>query len=239
MSEPMKVLVVDDDVVSRMVLMHLVASSGQVEVIEAEDGEQAWRLLDGGMAPAVVFCDLRMPHLSGMELLARVKADERFAALPFVLASAADERATVEQASSLGAHGYLVKPFDPQEVRALLASLAQAGADAAAEAPGDTLRRLGIDAQRLLLYLRGLHTQLAQAAVQVGQQLANDSEGVRERLARLSEGCATLGLHGAAAALAALAGQATPERREVLRVIEEARLSALRQAEGVRALPPA
>jgi two-component system chemotaxis response regulator CheY len=46
-----------------------------------------------------------MPRLSGMELLARVKADARFAGLPFVLVSAAADGATMEQALSLGAAG--------------------------------------------------------------------------------------------------------------------------------------
>jgi two-component system chemotaxis response regulator CheY len=240
MSDRIKVLVVDDDVVSRMVLMHLVATSGQVEVLEAEDGEDAWRLLDGCLRPAVVFCDLRMPRLSGMELLARVKGDERFAALPFVLASAADERATVDQATSLGAHGYLVKPFDPESVRALLDGLAQARDDAAAEAPAQTLRRLGIDANRLLLYLGGLHTQLGEAGPPIEQQLASgDSDGARERLARLHEGCDMLGLRAAAAILQGLAARPALRAREVLQALEQARHSALRQGELARALPPA
>jgi CheY-like chemotaxis protein len=77
--DAMKVLIVDDDVVSRMMLMHMIDGAGSYDVLEAEDGEEAWRQLDGGARPAMLFCDLRMPRLSGMELLARVKADERFA----------------------------------------------------------------------------------------------------------------------------------------------------------------
>jgi CheY-like chemotaxis protein len=118
-----KILIVDDDVVSRMVLMHLIddALKGRCEVLEAEDGEDAWRQLQtgaaGGSLPAMLFCDLRMPRLSGMELLARVKADARFAALPFVLASAAGDAATMEQALGLGAHGYIVKPAPTARTR--------------------------------------------------------------------------------------------------------------------------
>jgi two-component system chemotaxis response regulator CheY len=208
-------------------------------VLEAEDGEEAWRLLDGGLRPAVVFCDLRMPRLSGMDLLARVKGDERFAELPFVLASAADERATVDQASDLGAHGYLVKPFDPEAVRTLLARLAAPG-EAQAEAPARTLRRLGIDANRLLLYLGGLHKQLGEAGPQVEELLAcGDKDGARERLARLSEGCGTLGLRAAAAALQGLATQPSLYPSDVLQALEEARHSAVRQGDLARALPPA
>jgi CheY-like chemotaxis protein len=75
----MKVLVVDDDVVSRMVLMHLIDSCGSFDIVEAEDGADAWQQLEAGLRPAICFCDLRMPRLSGMELLQRVKATPKSA----------------------------------------------------------------------------------------------------------------------------------------------------------------
>ncbi|MFS2020103.1 response regulator transcription factor [Massilia sp. CT11-108] len=48
-------------------------ASGVFDVLEAEDGADAWAQLDAGANPALLFCDLRMPRLSGMELLARVR----------------------------------------------------------------------------------------------------------------------------------------------------------------------
>src|SRR5438067_12753399 len=106
----MKVLVIDDDVVSRMVLMHLIDSCGRFEILEAEDGEDAWQQLACGLRPVICFCDLRMPRLSGMGLLQRVKADAALGEMPFVLVSSAADRATVNQAAGLGADGYIVKP---------------------------------------------------------------------------------------------------------------------------------
>ena len=103
------VLVVDDDVVSRMMLMHLVDSCGQFDIVEAEDGEDGWRRLAGGLRPAIVFCDLRMPNLSGMELLARVRADAALAALPFVLVSAASDAETMDQAGRLGVQRHALR----------------------------------------------------------------------------------------------------------------------------------
>jgi two-component system chemotaxis response regulator CheY len=201
----MKVLIVDDDVVSRMMLMHMIDSAGSYDVMEAEDGEEAWRRLDAGPCPAMLFCDLRMPRLSGMELLARVKADERFAGLPFVLVSAAADGATMEQAIGLGADGYIVKPFDSGKVRGFLSGLA--GHDANPdESPDATMRRLGIDATRLQLYLGGLQRQLAGAGADIGQLLdAGQADGARAHLCRLAEGCRMLGLLEAGAALDAQA----------------------------------
>jgi two-component system chemotaxis response regulator CheY len=197
-----------------MVLMHLVDSAGAFEVLEAEDGEDAWRQLRAGARPAIVFCDLRMPHLSGMELLARVKADAAYAGMPFVLVSAAGDAATMEQALGLGADGYIVKPFDSAKVGDYLARPVDAGlaADSVAdESPDATMRRLGIDATRLRLYLGGLERQLAGAAQEIAQlEAGGRADAAHAALARLGEGCAMLGLHGAAAGLAAVEGGGLP-----------------------------
>lgn len=195
----MKVLAVDDDVVSRMMLMHLVDSCGQYEIVEAEDGEDAWRRLAAGLRPGIVFCDLRMPRLDGMELLARVRAvrhDPALQALPFVLVSAASDADTLAEAGRLGADGYIVKPFAAGQVRAQLARLAPQD-----EAPASVQQRLGIAPERLLAYLGGLRRQLEEA----GPALAGLPLDQETRLQRLAEGCATLGLADSAARLRAAA----------------------------------
>jgi two-component system chemotaxis response regulator CheY len=229
----MKVLIVDDDVVSRMMLMHMIdsAASGVFDVLEAEDGEDAWTQLDGGVDPTIVFCDLRMPRLSGMELLARVKADARFAGLPFVLVSAAADSATMEQALGLGAAGYIVKPFDSARVGAHLTPLMRA----ADEQPAATLRRLGIDATRLLLYLGGLQRQLVSAGTDLAALLAaSQVDAARAHLARLCEGCRTLGLHGAANAFDAL--RDAPDGAALTRELEAAHRAVLHQTDATRHL---
>jgi two-component system chemotaxis response regulator CheY len=229
----MKVLIVDDDVVSRMMLMHMIDSTatGAFDVLEAEDGEEAWTHLNDGADPAILFCDLRMPRLSGMELLARVKADERFVGLPFVLVSAAADGATMEQALGLGAAGYIVKPFDGDRVAHHLERLMQ-GAD---ESPAATLRRLGIDASRLLLYLGGLQRQLVSAGTDLAQLLAaRQLDVARAQLTRLIEGCRTLGLHGAAAGFDAL--RSAPDDARLARELEAAQRAVQRQTDATRQL---
>jgi two-component system chemotaxis response regulator CheY len=229
----MKVLIVDDDVVSRMMLMHMIDStaSGVFDVLEAEDGEDAWAQLDAGADPVLLFCDLRMPRLSGMELLARVKADARFAGLPFVLVSAAADGATMEQALSLGAAGYIVKPFDAARVAQHLQPL-MCVPD---EQPDATLRRLGIDATRLLLYLGGLQRQLVSAGTDLAALLATSQlDAARAHLARLCEGCRTLGLHGAANGFDAL--RDAPDGAALTRELEAAHRAVMRQTDAARHL---
>jgi two-component system chemotaxis response regulator CheY len=201
----MKVLVVDDDVVSRMVLMHLIDGCGKFEIAEAEDGADAWQQLEDGLRPGIVFCDLRMPRLSGIELLQRVREHGELAQVPFVLVSSATDKETVQQATMAGATGYIVKPFQSEQVRAHLgAFLDQAanGYEHRAEEVSATLERLGIGADRLLVYLAGFQNQLTAASAEIDALLAHDELAeARARLERLHTGCITLGLHGAAAAI--------------------------------------
>jgi two-component system chemotaxis response regulator CheY len=237
----MKVLVVDDDVVARMMLMHLIDSCGRHEIIEAEDGAEAWSMLAAavpGQAPDIVFCDLRMPHLSGLELLQRLRAHPPVATLPFVLVSAATDGATRDEATALGADGYIVKPFRQDDVRAQFErifaapapeskskSKAEDGMDD--EAPANVAARLGIDAARLRLYYEGLGRQLEAAGLELS---AADADTVTARLARLREGCAMLGLGSALAALEEAGAVQAADRTRVVAALELAIRAVQRQA---------
>ncbi len=236
----MQVLVVDDDVVSRMVMMHLVDSCGSYEIVEAEDGEDAWDQLRQGLRPGICFCDLRMPKLSGMELLARVKADPELESMRFVLASSAGDHATMAEASGLGAGGYIIKPFERDQVLAQLAGLAPhvAGLVAEAEDPRVTMERLGIDSARLLAYLGGFDTQLTEAGPALTALLAAGAEDeARDRLERLHAGCVTLGLGGAAVRLDAL-GLGLLDGARIERTLAATRVAVREQGERVRKMAP-
>lgn len=205
----MKVLVVDDDVVSRMVLMHLIDGCGKFDIVEADDGADAWRQLEGGLRPAICFCDLRMPRMSGLELLQRVKERDDTACMPFVLVTSATDKDTVQQAAALGVAGYIVKPFQAEQVREHLAAfLGQAAnrCEHQTEDPAATLHRLGINAERLLVYLNGFQNQLTAAGGDLDAMLGKgEQQEALARIDRLHAGCVTLGLHGAAAALKSFA----------------------------------
>jgi two-component system chemotaxis response regulator CheY len=235
-----KIMIVDDDVVARMMLMHMVDTSGSFDIVEAEDGEQAWRLLMAGSPPALCFCDLRMPRLSGTELLTRVRAESRLAALPFVLVSAAADGETVQRAAALGADGYIVKPFQVDQVEMHLAAL-QARTLPVDEAPRDTLKRLGIDSARLPLYLGGLERQLRAAGPAIERLLDGlDQVEAKLRLSRLREGCSTLGLATAAATLHGLEGpDVLLDAMRVNNVLDEVLCEVLHQEERARWLPGA
>ncbi|MBZ2206807.1 response regulator [Massilia soli] len=227
----MKVMVVDDDVVSRMVLMHLVDSCGRYQISEAADGQDAWEQLQAGLRPALLFCDLRMPRVSGLELLERVRADHAFSAMPFILVTSSTDSATLDQASALGVSGLIVKPFQAGQVKVHLAAFSEApeGWVHRAEPPAATIARLRIDARRLLAYLGGFQAQLTAASGEIDAMAARgEAEAARERIERLRKGCATLGLAGAADAFDAL-GAGGQEGDQVHAVLLEALRSVLAQ----------
>jgi two-component system, NtrC family, response regulator AtoC len=112
----MRILVVDDDAAVRFALVELLADAGHA-VREAEHAPAALASLEGEAADLMV-SDLTMPAMNGLELLAEVRA--RFPDVLFVLLTAhGDERVAV-RALKLGAWDYVPKPFDNDEILALV-----------------------------------------------------------------------------------------------------------------------
>ncbi|MFA9217262.1 MAG: response regulator [Sphingomonadaceae bacterium] len=177
--------------------------------MEAEDGGHAWEQLEAGLRPSICFCDLRMPRMSGIELLQRVKALAELDGMPFVLVTSATDKDTVLEATEAGAAGYIVKPFQAEQVRVHLSAFldqAASGYEHLAEDPAATLQRLGINSERLLVYLHGFHNQLSTAGAELDGLFASGEQlEAQVRIDRLHAGCVTLGLSGAAAALKSFA----------------------------------
>jgi two-component system chemotaxis response regulator CheY len=191
----MKALVVDDDIISRMALVDLLSAYGVFDLVEAEDGEAAWNLLQDGLRPVVCFCDVRMPRMTGIGLLQKMKSVSDLAAIPFVLVSSASDRDTVLQAVRLGAVGYILKPLHAAEARVHLEKIFRLTLDKLAEDPAATMARLHIGIDRLLAYLRAFGEQVAVARVELPAMIEQGAlADLRLRLDALHTGCATLGL---------------------------------------------
>jgi CheY-like chemotaxis protein len=102
------VLVVDDSVEMRRYLgVLLELDSYRVET--ASSGHEALQTLRRGCAPQVVLLDLQMPSMDGLETLRRLR--EYHPQLKVIMCSAEDDPWKIAQATSLGAHAYLVKPI--------------------------------------------------------------------------------------------------------------------------------
>lgn len=117
------VLVVDDEPhVGRIIQMKL--EQGPFRVTVAHDGIEALEALDREPDLRMVWLDIMMPHVSGLEVLARMRADERTRELPCVILTAAGNNQQRERAMHLGATDFMTKPFSPKRVLNRTAELA-------------------------------------------------------------------------------------------------------------------
>ena len=129
----MKVLIAEDDPVSRANLIQIFRACPEHQTTVAEDGEVAWALLnDPSRAFDIILHNLVMPKLDGFELIQRIRTSERLQTLRIVLCTAAKDRDPLIRAAQFGISHYLVKPCSAESVRAKLEEI-QPTLDGAAE----------------------------------------------------------------------------------------------------------
>jgi CheY-like chemotaxis protein len=113
----MKILIAEDNAISQELLRKILLTRGY-EIIIAPDGRVAWDLLCQGLNPDLCILDIMMPNMSGLEVLQRIRKDNRFKKLKTILCSALRDRETIAQGATLGIEYYILKPFKPDIVLA-------------------------------------------------------------------------------------------------------------------------
>lgn len=120
-------LLVEDDDLDVMNVHRALAQAPEVASITvARDGLEALKLLRAGELPVerlVILLDLRMPRMSGLDLLKELRADPRLKRLPAVVLSTSDDPSDRDAAYALGASGYFVKPAAPGRFRQIMDAL--------------------------------------------------------------------------------------------------------------------
>jgi CheY-like chemotaxis protein len=117
------VLVADDEPhIGRIIKMKL--EQGPFRVTLAYDGQEAIDTLESQPDIDLVLLDLMMPILSGLDVLARIRSNERLKHLPCIILTAAGQEAQHQKAMELGATEFLTKPFSPKKLYARTAELA-------------------------------------------------------------------------------------------------------------------
>ncbi len=106
----MKILVVDDFSTMRRIVKNLLRDLGFTNTHEADDGSTAWPMLQSGDFDFVV-TDWNMPGMTGIELLQKIRADERLKTVPVLMVTAEAKRDQIVAAAQAGVNGYVVKPF--------------------------------------------------------------------------------------------------------------------------------
>jgi len=113
-----RILVLDDSAMMRMVLRKSLsmAKVQANEIVEATDGQEALRLLQGGLPFDLMFCDLNMPGMTGDELIAELMKTTGLAIPPIVIVSAEATPERIERLQSDRIIGVLRKPFSPEMI---------------------------------------------------------------------------------------------------------------------------
>jgi CheY-like chemotaxis protein len=119
-------LVEDDDLDVMNVHRALAQAADVASITVARDGLEALRLLRAGELPMdrlVTVIDLRMPRMSGLDLLREIRNDARLKRTPVVVLTTSDDPQDRDAAFSLGASGYFVKPAAPGRFREIMDAL--------------------------------------------------------------------------------------------------------------------
>jgi len=119
----LKLLVVDDSSTMRRIIKNTLARLGYKNVLEGEDGIRGWEVLENNTDIDMLITDWNMPEMNGLELVKKVRADERFADLPIIMVTTEGGKAEVITALKAGVNNYIVKPFTPQVLKEKLAAV--------------------------------------------------------------------------------------------------------------------
>jgi CheY-like chemotaxis protein len=106
-----KVLIADDDMTMRILIDAAISPDGY-DVVEAEDGDEAWALLQE-QRPDIALLDVQMGARTGLEVTSMIRSDPALACMTVILVSAKTQQADIEAGYAAGADHYVTKPFSP------------------------------------------------------------------------------------------------------------------------------
>jgi two-component system, chemotaxis family, chemotaxis protein CheY len=118
-SHDMPILLVDDEPVALDVCTKLLARAGLFDVDRANNGKEALLKLPQRLYGAVI-SDWNMPELTGLELVWRIRSEDRWAKLPFIMTSVDGTLERAKVARQAGVDAFLIKPFDVVQLTAKL-----------------------------------------------------------------------------------------------------------------------
>ena len=126
-----KILVIEDDRLTRDIILNLLLLR-EISAIAAADGRAGLQLAKE-IIPDLILCDVRMPELSGYDVLAALRQDSTTATIPLIFLTAETNRDAIERGQQLGANGYLNKPFTTAELLSAIAPYLSKAGDAGEE----------------------------------------------------------------------------------------------------------
>ena len=114
-----RILVAEDHYVSRHLLERNLQNWG-FEVVTAQDGAAAAEILESPGAPSIAILDWMMPRMDGVEVCQRVRQNRDIPYIYLLMLTAKSQKDEIAAGLDAGADDYVIKPFDPDELRARL-----------------------------------------------------------------------------------------------------------------------
>lgn len=119
MSNKKTILIAEDSTPNRNILTQLLKSFG-FDVLESTTGSEAWEKiieLESKSQPLhAIITDIMMPSMSGIELLQKIRAENKLPAVPVIFITAVAEKKHILKAKELNAQGYLLKPISKDKL---------------------------------------------------------------------------------------------------------------------------
>lgn len=112
-----QILLAEDDPIARAVVEEALLQWGYTFQL-AEDGDQAWEIIQGDQHPELLILDRSMPGLSGLDLCRRIRESDKLQSIYIILLTASSGREKMLEGLRAGADDYLEKPFDPVLLKA-------------------------------------------------------------------------------------------------------------------------
>jgi two-component system chemotaxis response regulator CheY len=121
----MKVMLVDDSSTMRKIQKRvLLEIDPEIEIIEAGNGKEALeKLSDYNNDFSFMLLDINMPEMNGMETLKAIRSNPDTAKIPVIMCTSVAEKGQVMEAIKAGASNYLVKPFQPDDLRSKISTV--------------------------------------------------------------------------------------------------------------------
>ena len=110
--QTIKILIVDDQTTSRLLMRDALQQIGFANIPFAKDGEEALKMMMSSPAH-IVISDYNMPKLNGLQLLQAIRTFPATRITPFILLTGSGDRSVLQQAVKLGVNNYLPKPVQP------------------------------------------------------------------------------------------------------------------------------
>jgi two-component system chemotaxis response regulator CheY len=109
------ILIVDDSRSVRHSVSVVLTRAG-FAMAEAADGQEGLAVVDSNRDLGMVICDINMPNMDGLEMVERIKSKPENNTLPILMLTTDGQMSMVKRAKQAGAVGWIVKPFDPNQL---------------------------------------------------------------------------------------------------------------------------